>query len=125
MKIVVSYDKKSFPPVLRMSIHDAPHRRMHYRVIQRFREELYAACVSANVPVPLDEPTDVELIFVNPASPDPGGSYMAWEQAVDGRTLQGPAVFTDDGLIQKITMIRLFPSGAYDARGKVRRRGRK
>lgn len=123
MKIVVKYDAKRFPALLRMSIYDAPHRRMHLAVIQQYRKHLFRACLTAGVPVPLDEPTDVELWFINPSSPDPGGSYLAWEQAVDGSTLKGPAVFTDDGLIGKVTMDRMFPNGAYDTRGKVRKKG--
>lgn len=123
MKIIVKYFPDRFPALLRMSIHDAPHRRMHMAVIQQYREALYGACVTAGVPVPLDEPTDLDLFFVNPASPDRGGSYLAFEQAVDGQTLKGPAVFTDDGLIAKVTMDCFWPNGAYE-RGKVRRKGR-
>jgi len=124
MKIKVSYDGKRFPALLRLWIHDAPHRRMHIAVIQQYRKALYEACEAAGVPVPLDEPTDLDLFFVNPASPDAGGSYLAFEQAVDGKTLKGPAVFTDDGLIGEVKMARYWPTGAYDSRGQVRRKGR-
>jgi hypothetical protein len=125
MKIIVKYDTSKFPAVLRMAIHDAPHRRMHRATIQDYRKRLHLACFLAGVPVPLDEVVDVELNFVNPTSPDAGGSYMAWEQAIDGKTLKGPAVFTDDALVGKVTVIRTFPSGAYDARGQVRKKGHK
>ena len=124
MKIKVSYDSKRFPALLRLWIHDAPHRRMHIAVIQQYRDALYRACEGAGVPVPLDEPTDLDLFFVNPASPDMGGSYLAFEQAVDGKTLKGPAVFTDDGLIGEVKMARYWPTGAYDSRGNVRRKGK-
>ena len=124
MKIKVKYLNDQFPPLLRLWIHDAPHRRMHIAVIQQYREALYAACVTAGVPVPIDEPTDIDLFFVNPASPDRGGSYLAFEQAVDGMTLKPPAVFTDDGLICRVTMDCFWPNGMYD-RGKVRKKGKK
>lgn len=124
MKIIVQYFPERFPALLRLSIHDAPHRRMHLAVIQQYREALYRACETAGVPVPLDEPTDLNLLFVNPASPDAGGSYLAFEQAVDGKTLKGPAVFTDDGLIGEVKMNRFWPNGAYDRRGDVRRKGK-
>jgi hypothetical protein len=125
MKIVVKYFPDRFPALLRLWIHDAPHRRMHLAVIQQYRDALFGACKAAGVPVPLDEPTDLDLFFVNPASPDRGGSYLAFEQAVDGATLRGPAVFTDDGLIGRVTMDCYWPNGMYDARGHVRRKGRK
>jgi len=126
MKIIVKYFPDRFPALLRMAIHDAPHRRMHLAVIKQYRTALYDACATAGVPVPLDEPTDLDLFFVNPASPDRGGSYLAFEQAVDGTTLQPlPAVFTDDGLIAKVTMDCFWPNGAYDRRGQVRRKGKK
>jgi len=125
MKIKVQYDGQRFPALLRLWIHDAPHRRMHQAVIQQYRDALYRACEAAGVPVPLDEPTDRDLFFVNPASPDAGGSYLAFEQAVDGKTLKGPAVFTDDGLVGEVKMNRYWPTGNYDARGNVRRKGRK
>ena len=125
MKIKVEYLKDRFPALLRLWIHDAPHRRMHLAVIQQYRVALFEACKAAGVPVPLDEPTDLDLFFVNPASPDRGGSYLAFEQAVDGLTLKGPAVFTDDGLIARVTMDCYWPTGAYDSRGHVRRKGKK
>lgn len=125
MKILVKYFPDRFPALLRLSIHDAPHRRMHIAVIQQYREALFDACKAAGVPVPLDEPTDIDLFFVNPASPDRGGSYLAFEQAVDGSTLKGPAVFTDDGLIAHVEMDCFWPNGAFDRRGKVRRKGAK
>jgi hypothetical protein len=125
MKIVVKYFPDRFPALLRMSIHHAPHRRMHLAVIQQYRVALYEACKAAGVPVPLDEPTDLDLFFVDPASPDRGGSYLAFEQAVDGKTLKGPAVFADDGLIARVTMDCFWPTGAYDRLGKVRRKGAK
>ncbi len=125
MKIIVKYFPEQFPPLLRLSIHHAPHRRMHVAVIQQYRVALYEACKAAGVPVPLDEPTDLDLFFVDPASPDRGGSYLAFEQAVDGKTLKGPAVFTDDGLIARVTMDCFWPTGAYDTRGHARRKGAK
>lgn len=125
MRIRVKYETDRFPPLLRLWIHDAPHRRMHIAVIQKYRETLFKACQEAGVPVPLDEPTDLDLFFVNPASPDRGGSYLAFEQAVDGMTLKPPAVFTDDGLIARVTMDCFWPNGQYDGRGKVRRKGKK
>lgn len=123
MKIIVKYFPARFPAVLRMSIHDAPQRRAHREVIQQYREALFQACVSAGVPVPLDEVTDVELCFINPVSPDAGGSFLAWEQAVDGKTLKGPAVFTDDALVGNIHMMRMFPNGMYDSHGRAVKKG--
>jgi hypothetical protein len=108
MKIIVHYDRKSFPPVLSLVIYDAPHRRMHRRMIQQYREFLRDACSKAKIATPIDEPIDLQVNFVNPSSPDMGNTYIALEQAMDGKALKGPGILTDDSLVQKVVMSKFY-----------------
>lgn len=109
MKILVSYFPARHPPLLQLSIHHAPHRRMHTAVIQKYREHLLSACKAAQVPVPISEPLDLSVLFVNPASPDLDNLVMALYRALDGKTLKGASVLVDDGLISKLTASKFFP----------------
>ena len=47
MKIIVKLDEQRFPPILRLVIYDAPHRRVHHRVIHEYREFLHKAVAEA------------------------------------------------------------------------------
>ena len=110
MKIVAKYFPALHPPLLQLSVYDAPHRRMHIRVIQQYRQSLYEACKAADVPVPLENPVDLSVLFVEPSSPDLGNLYLALEQALDGGTLtKANAVLVDDGLVSKATISKYFP----------------
>ncbi len=109
MRVIVKYDQSTHPPMLTMFIHDAPHRRMHVKVIQQYREFIRDACTNAGIRTPIADPIDLSVMFVNPATPDLGNAYLALEQAMDGQTLKGPGIVEDDGLIQKVTMSKYFP----------------
>ena len=108
MKIIVQYDRVSVPPILSLVVHDAPHRRMHVKVIQQYREFLRQACTKAGIVTPISEPIDLRVNFVNPASPDLDNLLTALYQALDGATLKGPGILSDDGMIQKVTMVKYF-----------------
>lgn len=109
MKIIVKYDRKAFPPVLSLVIYDAPHRRMHHAVITQYRGFLRDALTSAAVSIPIDEPIDLMVSFINPSSPDLGNVYLALERAMDGKALKkGTGIVSDDSLIQKVTMSKFF-----------------
>ncbi len=95
--------------MLTMFIHDAPHRRMHVRVIQQYREFIRDACTNAGITMPIGEPMDLSLMFVNPASPDLDNLLTALYQALDGATLKGGGIVEDDGLIQKVIMSKYYP----------------
>lgn len=110
MRILVEYIPIEHPPLLRLSVFDAPHRRMHEAVIVQFRQMIFDACVKAGVPVPIEHPIDLSVVFVNPSSPDLGNLYLALERALDGATLSKKnAVLADDGLVSKVTMSKYFP----------------
>lgn len=89
-------------PLFRLYIHDAPHRRMHIRTIQKYREILRTAFLMAGTLTPIDYPIELSVVFINPSSPDLGNLYLALEQAMDGKTLKKPGVLEDDSLIHVV-----------------------
>lgn len=111
MKIIAKYIAELEPPLLQLWIHDAPHRRMHVKVIQQYRGFLRDAIRKAGVFVmPIPNEIDLDVLFVNPATPDLGNAYLALEQALDDKTLTRPGIVVDDSLIQKVTMSKYFPN---------------
>lgn len=113
MKVIAKYHALYDPPLLQLWIHDAPHRRMHLKTIQAYRKELYNAIrrTSAGALMPFEFPIELEVLFVNPSTPDLGNAYLALEQALDNCTLTKPGIVKDDSLIQKVTMAKFFPEG--------------
>lgn len=113
MKVIAKYHALYDPPLLQLWIHDAPHRRMHIKVIQQYRLELYNAIRRTPVgkQLPIEFPIELEVLFVNPSTPDLGNAYLALEQALDDCTLTKPGIVKDDSLIQKVTMSKFFPEG--------------
>ena len=108
MKVIAKYHALYDPPLLQLWIHDAPHRRMHIKVIQQYRKFLYEAIrhTSLGNLLPIDFPIELDILFVNGSSPDLGNLYLALEQAIDNTTLTKPGIVTDDSLIQKVTMAK-------------------
>lgn len=127
MKTRVTLDERVFPPLLSVSLFNAPHRRMHISAIVALRRELFDAAQRAGIKTPIDYPVDVSLILVDPMSPDFGNLYLAFEQAIDGNTLDRRyALLEDDALVSKVTMLKMITdSSRFDERGKTRRRGGK
>jgi hypothetical protein len=109
MKIIAKYILGLDPPLLQLWIHDAPHRRMHVKVIQQYRVFLHQAIAKTGVTLPIEHDIDLDVLFVNPATPDLGNAYLALEQALDDKTLTKPGIVIDDSLIQKVTMAKFFP----------------
>lgn len=103
MRIIVErVTQRLLAPLLRLSIHDAPHRRMHIKVIQRYRDELRKAFHAAEILTPIDYPVELSVLFVNPCSPDLDNLLTALYQAMDGATLKPPGILVDDRLVQVI-----------------------
>ncbi len=108
MKIVARYVGDAFPPVLVLSIFDAPHRRMHIKTIQQYRLALYEAISKIGVKMPIQHDIELDILLINPSTPDLGNAYLALEQALDNATLTKPGIVEDDSLIQKITVAKFF-----------------
>jgi hypothetical protein len=121
------------PPLLRMTIHGAPHRRMTSagelasttevlaakRTLEAYRGCLLYAGRRLGVRRPIEYPLDLELVFVDPTSPDLDNLLTAFYQAVDDEDGR-PALLKDDGLIQKVTMMKMFPTAAKSVAGTGR-----
>lgn len=116
MRCIVEYREQQHPPLLTLYIHDAPHRRMHRRVLQRYRNALFVAGLEAGLILPIDYPVDLNVTFVNPTSPDLDNLLTALYQAIDGNTLRGPSLLADDGLIQAVSMRKMFTAVGKDRR---------
>lgn len=101
---------KRLTPLLRFYIQDAPHRRMEIAVIQQYREVLRVACLNAGILLPISEPIDLSVYFINPTSPDLGNSYLALEQALDRYAPRGVnlGLLADDSLIQAAEMKKMW-----------------
>lgn len=110
MRCIVQYFPALHPPLLQMSIHHAPHRRMHVATIQRYRDDLQKAFNAAGISTPIDHPIDLSVLFVDPSSPDLDNLLTALYQALDGNTLRPPGILKDDGLISKVTVSKYFPN---------------
>jgi hypothetical protein len=109
MKIIAKLDERKFPPIFRLVIYDAPHRRVHWRIIQEYRGFLRDACTRAGILTPMDHPIDLYVNFVNPTSPDSDNLLTALYRAMDGKTMKGPGILTDDGLINHDRIWKFFP----------------
>jgi len=112
MKVIAKYHTLYDPPLLQLWIHDAPHRRMHIKVIQQYRKFIYEAVKRTSIGrnLPIGHPIELEVLFVSPTTPDLGNAYLALEQALDNCTLTKPGIVEDDSLIQKVTMAKYFPN---------------
>lgn len=114
MKIIAKYIPQLEPPQLVLYIHDAPHRRMHIKVIQQYRVFLHEAILKTGIMLPIKHDIELDVLFVNPATPDLGNAYLALEQALDDKTLTKPGIVVDDSLIQKVTMAKWFNGRAKE-----------
>jgi len=111
MKIIAEYLPERIPPLLRLYIHYAPHRRQHRAVIQKYREALVKACEEANIPLPISHKIELWVLYINPCSEDYDNLTVALWRALDGKTLDGPSVLTDDKLVVWCSGGSYFPQG--------------
>ena len=113
MFVKAKYHALYDPPLLQLWVHDAPHRRMHRGTLQAFRKVIYEAVKRTSIggELPIQHPIDLDVLFVNPASPDLGNAYLALEMALDDKTLTKPGIVADDSLIQAVKMSKYFPQG--------------
>ncbi len=100
MRIIISYRR----PILRMYIHDAPHRRMHHAILAEYRKQLWEAWIASGNRGTISEPIDLHVTFINPSSPDLDNLLTSLMQAMDGKTGKKPTILKDDGLISYVGM---------------------
>lgn len=121
MRVKMQYETRGDgPPMLRFYIFGAPHYRQCLEVILAYRREITAAVRRAGVLTPIDYPIDVNIMFIDPCSPDLGSLYQAFERAVDGRTLSSvAAALVDDSLIQAQSTSKFYPNARQEPRQPV------
>lgn len=102
MRVFATYREPDGTPLLWLTVHNAPHRRMHHRIIAQYRRVLVEACWKADILIPITEPLEVKVDFIDPTSPDLCNLYLALTRAMDG------AVVLDDSLIQKQETSKLY-----------------
>lgn len=120
MKIIVNFNENVFPPTLNLSIFGGVHYRQSMLDHDIYRQELWDA-FKRKYPDhdQIDYPIDLEVLFVDPCSPDILNVGMSLYRALDQKAWKGkPTVLSDDGLIQKITASKFYPCGPskYDNR---------
>jgi hypothetical protein len=98
-------------PLLRFYIHDAPHRRQHYRVIDAYRQELVAAAKAAGISIPITKPVALSALFIDPCSCDLDNLITALFRAIDGKTHKGPSILADDSLVYSVERTSKFYPG--------------
>jgi hypothetical protein len=110
MRCIVEFHGQMHPPLLRLYVHGAPHRRQHVAVIHRYRDELVAAGRAAGLVLPIRHEIDLKVTFINPCSPDLDNLIVALYRAMDGTSHAAPTLLDDDGLIQDVRMGKFFPN---------------
>jgi len=118
-KVYIKYEEYKFPPLLKMIIHGAIHYRQDRATFQRYRESINTAANVACILYPIDYPIDVEVVFIDPTSPDIANCIMALYRAMDGKALKGKSLLTDDGLISKVSAMKFYPSERGRAENRV------
>jgi len=119
MKIKMHYNYLDFPPLITMSIWGCPHYRQDDRTIMAFRKAINKAASDAGILYPIDEVVDMNILFIDPTTPDNANSLMALYRAIDGKALKGKSLLTDDGLISKLTIMKFYPSERTRAENRV------
>lgn len=107
MRSIVKFQDGT-PPVLRMFIHNAPHRRLHPAVLRQYREDLWQAWKESGRTDTIDFSVDLRVTFINPTGPDVDNLIVALFQALDGKCGKKPTILTDDTLISAVRAEKLF-----------------
>lgn len=110
MRCIVSYKEDRYPPLLELYVFGAPHRRQHVEVIQKYRDRIIEAAEAAKIHYPIDKSIDLSVLFIDPTSTDLDNLITALYRALDGKALKKIGLLKDDGLIQKVTMAKFYPS---------------
>ena len=109
MRTIITYTQRANDlPLLSIYVHDAPHRRMHYRVLGLYRDELTASAKAASITIPIKHPVALSVLFINPSSPDLDNLLTATFQAMDGASHRAPTVLADDSLIYCLEKVSKF-----------------
>ena len=90
-------------------IHGAPHRRIHRKILEQYRVELWRAAQEAGLEQ-IKHNISLSAYFIDPTGPDLDNLITALFQALDGKTGKGPTLLKDDRQIVFLDKVGiLFP----------------
>lgn len=93
MQVRLEYDHRR--RLLTATVRGAPHRRMHRKVLEQYREKLWAAAQEAGLDT-MSHQINLSALFIDPTGPDLDNLVTALFQALDGKTGKGPTLLKDD-----------------------------
>lgn len=129
MKVYLKFDEGVFPPKLTLSIRGAPHARQCRATFKAYRNTIWEAWNNSGRDRQIDFPIDLDVIWIDPCSPDMDHTLTALYTAIDGKSsLKGnkndkspkhPALMVDDGYISDVHMRNFWPNGAASADNRI------
>ena len=93
MQAQLQYDHRR--RLLTATIRGAPHRRIHRKVLDQYRIEIWRAAQAAGLDQ-MSHQISLSALFIDPTGPDLDNLLVALFQALDGKTGKGPALLKDD-----------------------------
>jgi Holliday junction resolvase RusA-like endonuclease len=93
MRVQLQYDHHR--RLLTCTIRGAPHRRIHRKVLEQYRVEIWRAAKAAGLDQ-MSHQISLSALFIDPTGPDLDNLLVALFQALDGKTGKGPTLLKDD-----------------------------
>jgi Holliday junction resolvase RusA-like endonuclease len=93
MRVQLQYDHHR--RLLTCTIRGAPHRRIHRKVLEQYRIEIWRAAKAAGLDQ-MSHQISLSALFIDPTGPDLDNLLVALFQALDGKTGKGPTLLKDD-----------------------------
>ena len=93
MKVQLQYDHHR--RLLTCTIRGAPHRRIHRKVLEQYRVEIWRAAQAAGLDQ-MSHQISLSALFIDPTGPDLDNLLTALFQALAGKTGKGQTLLKDD-----------------------------
>lgn len=107
MKVQLQYDHHR--RLLTATVRGAPHRRIHRKVLEQYRIEIWRAAQAVGLDQ-MSHQISLSALFIDPTGPDLDNLITALFQALDGKTGRGPTLLKDDRQIVFLERIGImFP----------------
>lgn len=105
MRVQIQYDHRR--RLLTFNIRGAPHRRIHRKVLEQYRVEIWRAAQSAGLSQ-MSHQISLSALFIDPTGPDLDNLLTALFQALDGKTGKGPTLLKDDRQIVHLDQVGIM-----------------
>jgi Holliday junction resolvase RusA-like endonuclease len=105
MKVRLKYDHHR--RLLTVNVRGAPHRRIHRKVLEQYRVEIWRAAKEAGLDQ-MSHQISLSALFIDPTGPDLDNLLTALFQALDGKTGKGPTLLKDDRQIVFLDQIGIM-----------------